>query len=99
MSLSIALSQIQQPSWWNNPAEPWKSNKPAREQSACLRKEIERRLIQAGQPIRMCDLAEQLGVSRMTVRNLGMQLIETGGFKRLKIDGISALTVATGEQS
>ena len=94
MSLANALDQIQRQSWWNEPPEPWKSNRNAREQSASVRKDIENMISSTDGPVLVRDMAKQIGVPLMTVRNLCSQLVTSGFATRVYFQGMAAMAKA-----
>lgn len=78
MSLTIALSQISKPSWWNDPPEPWQTNRKrlaeTSEQRDLLLASIQRKRT----PKTMAELADENDCTVAKIRSLVAPFIESG---------------------
>ncbi len=90
---SAALAQTQLPTWWDNPAEPWRSNLGARIRSEENRQSLLRVIRMAGKPVALKEAAEAADLSVASVRNLIQPAIEAGQVRREVIDGIIHLEI------
>jgi len=84
MSLSIALAQIQRPSWWNSypAAKPVSCNIKRKASSDYMREEIKRHLAQGNGKRMFADLAEDMEVTVASLRGLLKPLVDDGKVKR-----------------
>lgn len=93
MSLSIALNQITRKTWWNDPPQPWKSNKKRLNDSAERRIKLFNQIKRHGRPVLFSSLAESNQCTIQVIRGLSNQMVIDGKLRRVQIDGKMALEV------
>lgn len=91
MSLTLALNQIQRPSFWHDfKACGGQQNTNVRRQidSQTMREEIMRILKHAGKPVLRDDLMADLDVTRQSLNGLLKPMLESGQVRKVVIDGL-----------
>ena len=88
MSLSLALAQIQRPSWYGEALGDGDRNVAAKRRSEENRKHILNIIKRSDDPIPMKQIADMTGLTLYSVRNLVMPSIADGLLDRVTINGI-----------
>ena len=88
MSLSIALAQIQRPSWYGEALGDGDRNVAAKRRSEENRQCILNIIKRSDEPIPMKQIADMTGLTLYSVRNLVKPSIASGLVARVTIDGI-----------
>ena len=88
MSLSIALAQIQRPSWYGEALGDGDRNVASKRRSEENRQCILNIIKRSEEPIPMRQIADMTGLALCSVRNLVMPSIADGIVDRVTINGI-----------
>lgn len=67
--VAFGIAQIQRPSWWNEPSEPWKSNIAAKRRCEVQQHEFIHQVVSLGRPVSIAEIAEFMGHSVWTINN------------------------------
>ena len=80
--LSKAIQQITAPNWWNDPTEPWKSNRKRLNETAELRAKFIKSFERRRKPVGMEQLAKEFDCSVAKIRALAGPFVESGSLVR-----------------
>ena len=98
MSLSLAIQQITAPNWWNDPVQPWKSNRKRLNEIAQLRQKFIAGFALKRKPSTMQELAKQHDCTVARIRALADPFIKSGRLIRgVNSDGL--VTLEKGDKS
>lgn len=78
MSLKLALSEIAKTSWWNEPHQPWKSNKKRLANVEEQRKLLLASILKKRTPKTMAELAEENDCTVAKIRALVAPYVDSG---------------------
>lgn len=67
--VAFGIAQIQRPSWWNEPSEPWSSNIARKKKCHLQQEEFVKQVASMGRAISIAELAEFMGHSVWTINN------------------------------
>jgi len=95
MSLSLALAQIQAPNWWNNPVEPWKSNRKRLNEMAEMREKFIASFSRKRKPATMEQLSKEHDCTIARIRSLSEPFIKSGRLVR-GVDAKGKVTLSNG---
>lgn len=75
--LSHSINQITRPTWWNEPTQPWESNRKKRNEAAALRAEFMAALKRKRTPQTMDQLAKEFNCSVAKVRSMAEPFVKS----------------------
>ncbi len=97
MSLSLAIQQITAPNWWNDPVQPWKSNRKRLNEIAELRAEFIKSFERRRKPVSMDQLAKEFDCTVAKIRGLAGPFVESGQLVR-GVNEDKKITLAKGRK-
>jgi len=98
MSLSLAIQQITAPNWWNEPSEPWKSNRKRLNETAEMREKFIASFARKRKPATMDQLSKEFDCTIAKIRSLAEPFIRSGRLTRGE-DANGKVTLVRGDRS
>lgn len=96
MSLQLAIAQITAPNWWNEPTQPWKSNRKRLKQTEEQRKLLIASILRKRTPKTMAELAAEHDCTVAKIRSLVEPYLKSGVLVRT-INAENKVTISKGK--